>query len=68
MARYLIETPGALEQLGDKKAQIVREAHALFKEALQLRRRQFLGEPVSPEEFARSRERLIEFYRKAEGA
>jgi len=61
-AQYLVETPGALDSLSPEP-KIVRRAHALFPDVLDMQRRRALGEEVPAEEVAEVNARLVDFYR-----
>jgi len=61
-ARYLVETPGALDSLSPEP-EIVRRAHAVFPDVVDMQRRQALGEEVPAEEVDEVNARLVNFYR-----
>ena len=63
-AKYLVETPGALDSVSSFKVQIVRGTLDVFPEVVELERREILGLVVDPDRRERLKTRLLEFYRQ----
>lgn len=63
-AKYLVETPGALDSVSSFYVQIVRGTLEIFPEVVELERREILGMAVDPERRERLKTRLLEFYRQ----
>jgi hypothetical protein len=58
-----VETPGALQALGESDAKVVSSAHALFPDLVALERRDLLRGDVTAEERKQLDRKMTEFYR-----